>query len=821
MEDFFRFVDVRDVQLSPDVQLVCFTMNRLRGQGREPSSPYEYSRVELARRDVWIVSVTGGTPQAITDGGRDGASFWRPEWSPDGQKLMMLSSRGGSNHVWVWSKGSGQLRQLSSFPAYDELASYATHREWISSHEIVLEIPLLDVLGEDRRPTIVGASNPDVSTRRSTASVLRSGVDPKITADTQIAIIDTDTGDVEPLGSVAGADYVDGLPRIFGVSPNGRWVAAFNQTSMKPLNPAESLDDSDVVPDDKLCEVVLFDRRDPAAPKIFLNSENVPVNPWTSFEWSPDGSEFVVNTQEFNKDWIPQRLYHCKIASLSCVTLSPEPGAIIGKRGDASGNDNVTWFEGHQLLVREWFGTFPTAGRTTKGSERWRWCKVDGNGTLLPVGTDQTLLPMTLSVMPDGSDFVGALGGGIWEIDRNGSLLRRLWYGAGQNATKIVRVAKDSLIFSKSAEFGPELSDLRISTGEVVLLPNPDKGAARLIDYNEEAKVLVFSERNRQGETKVWATRVGSADSRILIDENAFVREISAFRTETIPYRTSDGVETSAKVWLPQDFSSKRHYPVIVEVYPMPSCQDSKAEESFDDIKPASMLNEEMFALDGYVVMKPCIPNFRLGGENREARLAMNHDPYMGDLSKGVLPAVDALVELGIADPDRVGLVGHSHGGYAVYALVTQTNRFKAAIALSGYDDLLSAYGTFSPGMRYASQRNFRSTMVQFEELIDRPDGPPWKNLWGYLRNSPIAFVDRVNTPLMIVQGDMDDCLLEQGEEFFTALQRQNKRAEFVRYVGEGHNFQSPQNLYDLWQRQYAWFDEFLKSNGAETTVSK
>jgi dipeptidyl aminopeptidase/acylaminoacyl peptidase len=87
---------------------------------------------------------------------------------------------------------------------------------------------------------------------------------------------------------------------------------------------------------------------------------------------------------------------------------------------------------------------------------------------------------------------------------------------------------------------------------------------------------------------------------------------------------------------------------------------------------------------------------------------------------------------------------------------------------------------------------------------------PPWKDWGRYLRNSPIFYVDRVQTPLLIVHGDMETAVpIEQAEEFFRALYRQGKRARFVRYWGEGHVLASPANIRDFWHQTYAWLDEF------------
>jgi dipeptidyl aminopeptidase/acylaminoacyl peptidase len=155
--------------------------------------------------------------------------------------------------------------------------------------------------------------------------------------------------------------------------------------------------------------------------------------------------------------------------------------------------------------------------------------------------------------------------------------------------------------------------------------------------------------------------------------------------------------------------------------------------------------------------------------------------------------------------------MGHSYGGFSVYALVTQTNRFKAAVGESGYSNLIGGYSQFG-GYRYLeyAHENGVSRQASFEMILHL-GGPPWKEYARYIRNSPIFYVDRVQTPLLILHGDLDGAPIEQAEELFMALYRQGKRAEFVRYWGEGHIIASPPNVRDLWNRIFAWFDEFSK----------
>jgi dipeptidyl aminopeptidase/acylaminoacyl peptidase len=178
-----------------------------------------------------------------------------------------------------------------------------------------------------------------------------------------------------------------------------------------------------------------------------------------------------------------------------------------------------------------------------------------------------------------------------------------------------------------------------------------------------------------------------------------------------------------------------------------------------------------------------------------------------------VLPAVDKAIEMGIADPKRLFVMGQSFGGFSTYGLVTQTNRFTAAVSLAGLSNLISLYSQFDARVRYTDnpQENlFQASLSEGGQIA--MGSPPWKDLGRYIRNSPIFFVDRVQTPLMIIQGDMDYVAMQQGEEFFMSLYRQGKRASFVRYWGEGHVLESPANIRDMWNRVFAWFDEFSPS---------
>src|SRR5690606_1018283 len=146
---------------------------------------------------------------------------------------------------------------------------------------------------------------------------------------------------------------------------------------------------------------------------------------------------------------------------------------------------------------------------------------------------------------------------------------------------------------------------------------------------------------------------------------------------------------------------------------------------------------------------------------------------------------------------------------------VTQTSRFKAAIAFAGLTNFISEYGSFSPEVRYsdeAPEDRYIGAGVEtrFGGISIGLHAPPWKTPALYLDNSPAMHVDKVNTPILMIHGDLDVVPIQAAEQFFSGLYRLNKTAQFVRYWGEGHNITRPANVIALWQRSYAWLDRHL-----------
>jgi dipeptidyl aminopeptidase/acylaminoacyl peptidase len=256
---------------------------------------------------------------------------------------------------------------------------------------------------------------------------------------------------------------------------------------------------------------------------------------------------------------------------------------------------------------------------------------------------------------------------------------------------------------------------------------------------------------------------------------------------------------------LPAEYDPHRRYPMVTWVYAGFVVHDSLV---WPTIKNSSdPYNLIPLVSRGYAVLLPSMPLLSGPGEPFG-------DPYL-DLPKGVIPAVDRVVELGIADPNRLGVMGASFGGYSTYALVTYTRRFRAAVALQGLSDLISWYGEFSEPFGESPHERLIPPGLAEQGQVGM-GAAPWQNLWRYLRNTPLFFADRVQTPVLAIHGDRDQVVMGQSEEFFTALQRQGKRAKFIRYWGEAHAIEAPPNTAHMWNAIFDWFDTYLAAGGAE-----
>jgi RNA polymerase sigma factor (sigma-70 family) len=259
-----------------------------------------------------------------------------------------------------------------------------------------------------------------------------------------------------------------------------------------------------------------------------------------------------------------------------------------------------------------------------------------------------------------------------------------------------------------------------------------------------------------------------------------------------IEWTVEDGRTLRGALLLPKGLvSDSTKYPVVVFLYPGSNLSDSL---NCFGLMGANRGNLHILVSQGYGVMMIDAP-------------LQTNDP-LKELPGLILPGLDQLVELGIADPKRFAVMGHSYGGYAVNCLITQTSRFKAAVSSAGVSDLVSMY--LSVDKDGSSDRNIGWS----EYGQGRMEGTLWEQKQRYIENSPAFHLEKVETPLLLLHGE-EDVLPPpaQSKEMFAGLRRLDKSVSLVLYPGEGHHYVQHwrhASISDYWGRILEWFDRYL-----------
>ena len=248
----------------------------------------------------------------------------------------------------------------------------------------------------------------------------------------------------------------------------------------------------------------------------------------------------------------------------------------------------------------------------------------------------------------------------------------------------------------------------------------------------------------------------------------------------------SDKFHVQGWLLLPKDYDPNKKYPLIVEVHGGP------AAAVMAHWGGGGGLNATAFSALGYFVLQP---NPRGSyGQGEQFTQANRKDFGYGDL-RDILAGVDAVLAKYPVDPNRVGLTGWSYGGFMSMFAVTQTQRFKAAVAGAGLSDWLSYYG----------ENSIDQWMIPYfgASVYDDPA--------VYAKSSAINYIKRAKTPTLVVVGDRDgECPAPQSFEFWHALRDEHVPTQLVVYPNEGHGFVDPAHRRDVMYRAVEWFEQYL-----------
>ncbi len=328
------------------------------------------------------------------------------------------------------------------------------------------------------------------------------------------------------------------------------------------------------------------------------------------------------------------------------------------------------------------------------------------------------------------------------------------------------------------------LSRLDLKTRALTSLAR-DNGVYQGFRVARDGRTIVFQKSDGTRPAELYAADSGFTNVRKLTDLNPWIAKKALPASELISYRDADGKVLYGVLRYPVGYEKGRTYPTVFEIY----------ETFFDN---GFNGRAAMLAGQGYAVFHPSV-NLVVGRPGES-------------WAKGVTAAANKLIDMGVADPDRLGVHGTSYGGYATVLLLTETDRFKAAINISGKVNMVSFYTD-------SERLGVRNTHAP-EKSQDRIGGTLWEFPERYIEHSAIFRLDRVKTPLLTISGDQDPNVpANQSRELYYALRRLGKEVEWVRYVNGGHRPpNSVAESIDFEQRIVAWYDKYLKPKPSTTT---
>ena len=309
------------------------------------------------------------------------------------------------------------------------------------------------------------------------------------------------------------------------------------------------------------------------------------------------------------------------------------------------------------------------------------------------------------------------------------------------------------------------------------------------IAVSADQQRLVYTSQSAGEPEDIWTTDAFQFSPKRVTHINPVFDRYVMGESRLIEWQTLNGQLVHGALLLPAGYTPGNRYPLIVYQYPGSTWS---THGNLFGLNPFSSAveNWQFFATRGYAVLLADVP--------------ARPETYMSDIAAAILPGVDKVIELGICDPERVGITGQSNGGYGVLSLIVQTNRFKAAVDRMGPGNLISQY----------TQMSETGASVYTAEMVQRTGGSLWEKRDKFIENSPIFFFDKVQTPLLIIQGTADrQVMAARSDEVFVSLRFLGKEVEYARYEGESHGVVdwSFANQVDYLNRVIAWFDRWLK----------
>jgi dipeptidyl aminopeptidase/acylaminoacyl peptidase len=744
------------ITVSPDGTWVAYTVEDDRKRESTSDARYlYYTRTgvyhEAVGCDIWLTNIKTGETRNLTEGR---GTSWDPVWSPDERYLAFYSDRSGVAHLWVWERESDRVRQLSDAIVRPFFNFQVVRWSPDSRHVLLKVLPEKMSVGEAADLELSGANEMESSAKRDSHSTVSVYSD--ISASKGEAVDKVSSVQSQPnawanryLADLAMIDVATG--RVERMATRVRALGYWISPDGKFLAYTSFMTVRPHTQQDiyELSVVTLSNG------KARVLVPDIEQDYGVSVSWAPDSKSLAYTTAG------PLARGDCFVVPLA----SGEPRDLTRPAHPPFGhNHRAPLWDADGRNV--YFISSESDERLGTGTV---WKASVSEGTLSEVATIPGRVLLEI-VAP-------ALGGRFWSPDGGISLT----VSARNEATKDVGFYRINVttgavakLFEQAAFFG----------GRSIFTT----------DVTADNQTVAFALEDANHPTDIWVASPNFSDRKRLTTLNPHLTRNGFGSSILISWHSIDGQVLQGALLLPANYQPGTRYPLVVNIYG--GAYESRLLNRFG-LSGAGVDNMQILATRGYAVLLPDTP--------------LNTDTPMQDILKTVMPGLDTVVSLGIADPDRLGVMGHSYGGYSTLALIVQTTRFRAAIDSAGVSDLVSNYG-------YMDKTGADNSVGWAETGQGRMGGTPWQYRARYIENSPVFYLDQVKTPLLLVHGELDRAVpCQQAEEVFIGLRRLGKEVVYAKYTGEEHwpGTWSPANITDYWNRVIEWFDRHLQPSGA------
>ena len=321
------------------------------------------------------------------------------------------------------------------------------------------------------------------------------------------------------------------------------------------------------------------------------------------------------------------------------------------------------------------------------------------------------------------------------------------------------------------------------TTEKPAVLLGGEGGVIAGLDY--ASGVLAYQAETPTQPGEIFAQVIGSppTETQLSRANDDLLAELELGEVEVISYKGADGWDIEGFLMRPPGYKGEKALPTVLFIHGGPH---GVYGQSF-------MFQCQVVAAAGMAVV---YTNPRGSRNYGQAFARAVVEDWGGKDYQDIMASLDHVIARGIADPDRLGVTGWSYGGYMTSWTITQTDRFRAAVAGAIIYNRHTFWGTSDIGYNYGTWHY---------------GGTPWGAEGRLIERSAVRHVDRVKTPVLILHGEADlRCPVEQGEQFFQALRYLGKTAVLVRYPGEYHTLKKPSHRQDRYARMRAWFAHYL-----------